>query len=29
MKNFPNSIYLKPGGGKKKVPFWRLWDPEW
>jgi len=29
MKNFPDSVYLKPGGGKKKVPWWRLWDPEW
>ena len=29
MKNFPQSVYLKPGGGKKKVPWWRIWDPEW
>jgi outer membrane protein assembly factor BamD len=29
MKNFPNSIYLKPGGGRKKIPWWRLWDPDW
>src|SRR3954463_5682476 len=26
-KNFPNSRYLK--GVKKKVPWWRLWDPDW
>jgi outer membrane protein assembly factor BamD len=29
MKNFPNTVYLKAGGGKRKVPWWRLWDPEW
>jgi outer membrane protein assembly factor BamD len=29
MKNFPDSVYLKAGGGKKKVPWWRIWDPEW
>jgi outer membrane protein assembly factor BamD len=29
MKNFPESVYLKAGGGKKKVPWWRIWDPEW
>ena len=29
LKNFPNSAYLKPGGPKKKVPWWRLWDPDW
>ena len=28
-KNFPNSVYLKPGGRKTNVPWWRLWDPEW
>jgi outer membrane protein assembly factor BamD len=27
--NFPNSAYLKPGGVKKDVPFWRIWDPDW
>jgi len=29
VKNFPNSDYLKPGGKKTKVPWWRLWDPNW
>jgi outer membrane protein assembly factor BamD len=29
MKNFPNTDYMKPGGPKKKVPWWRLWDPNW
>ena len=28
-KNFPDSVYLKPGGGRKNVPWWRLWDPDW
>jgi len=28
-KNFPDSRYLKPGGARKDVPWWRLWDPEW
>ena len=27
--NFPNSRYLKPGGARKDVPWWRLWDPDW
>ena len=27
--NFPDSRYLKPGGIRKDVPWWRLWDPEW
>ena len=27
--NFPDSRYLKPGGDRKDVPWWRLWDPEW
>jgi outer membrane protein assembly factor BamD len=27
--NFPDSRYLKAGGGRKDVPWWRLWDPEW
>jgi outer membrane protein assembly factor BamD len=27
--NFPDSAYLKAGGVKKDVPWWRLWDPEW
>ena len=26
-KNFPNSAYVK--GTKRKVPWWRLWDPDW
>jgi outer membrane protein assembly factor BamD len=28
-KNFPESAYLKPGGRKADVPWWRLWDPNW
>ena len=28
-KNFPDSRYLKPGGARKDVPWWRLWDPDW
>ena len=28
-KNFPDSAYLKRGGVKKDVPWWRLWDPDW
>ena len=28
-KNFPDSRYLKPGGLRKDVPWWRLWDPDW
>ena len=27
--NFPNSRYLKVGGDRKDVPWWRIWDPEW
>ncbi len=27
--NFPDSRYLKPGGARKDIPWWRLWDPEW
>jgi outer membrane protein assembly factor BamD len=27
--NFPESRYLKAGGDRKDVPWWRLWDPEW
>src|SRR5262245_55177750 len=27
--NFPASRYLKPGGDRKDVPWWRLWDPNW
>jgi outer membrane protein assembly factor BamD len=29
LKNFPKTPYLQPGGVKKKVPWWRLWDPDW
>jgi len=29
LKNFPDTPYLKPGGVKKKIPWWRLWDPDW
>jgi outer membrane protein assembly factor BamD len=28
-KNFPDSRYLRPGGARKDVPWWRLWDPDW
>jgi outer membrane protein assembly factor BamD len=28
-KNFPDTEYLKPAGKKKRVPWWRLWDPDW
>jgi len=28
-KNFPNSEYLKSGGRKTDVPWWRIWDPAW
>jgi outer membrane protein assembly factor BamD len=28
-KNFPASGYLKGVTPKKKVPWWRLWDPDW
>ncbi len=27
--NFPQSDYFKPGGKKKSVPWWRIWDPDW
>jgi outer membrane protein assembly factor BamD len=27
--NFPDSRYLKPGGGRRDVPWWKLWDPDW
>ena len=27
--NFPESRYLKVGEGRKDVPWWRIWDPEW
>ena len=27
--NFPDSRYLKKGGDRKDVPWWRLWDPDW
>ena len=29
LTNFPKSPYLQPGGVKKSVPWWRLWDPDW
>ena len=29
LTNFPKTPYLKPGGVKKNVPWWRLWDPDW
>jgi outer membrane protein assembly factor BamD len=25
-KNFPDSRYFKPGGGRKDVPWWRIWE---
>jgi outer membrane protein assembly factor BamD len=28
-KNFPDTEYLKPGAKKRRVPWWRLWDPDW
>jgi outer membrane protein assembly factor BamD len=28
-KNFPDSVYLKGGSRKAKVPWWRIWDPDW
>lgn len=27
--NFPDSPYFKPGGARKNVPWWRIWDPDW
>ena len=27
--NFPQSAYFTPGGPKKNVPWWRIWDPDW
>ena len=27
--NFPHSKYLTPGGVEPKVPWWKLWDPNW
>ena len=27
--NFPESRYLKAGEGRKDVPWWRIWDPNW
>jgi len=27
--NFPDSKYLKPGGYRRHVPWWKLWDPDW
>jgi outer membrane protein assembly factor BamD len=29
LKNFPDTDYLKPGGPKKNIPWWRIWDPDW
>ena len=29
VENFPHTDYLKPGGHKKRVPWWRIWDPDW
>jgi outer membrane protein assembly factor BamD len=29
LKNFPDSPWRKPGGKKKDIPWWRLWDPDW
>ena len=27
--NFPASKYLTPGGLRRDVPWWKLWDPDW
>ena len=27
--NFPNSPYFTPGGPRKDIPWWRIWDPDW
>jgi outer membrane protein assembly factor BamD len=27
--NFPSSRYLTPGGVRRDVPWWKLWDPDW
>ena len=27
--NFPDSRYLTAKGGRKDVPWWKLWDPDW
>jgi len=27
--NFPDSRYLKAGGGVRSAPWWRIWDPDW
>jgi outer membrane protein assembly factor BamD len=29
LKNFPQTDYLKAGGHKKDIPWWRIWDPDW
>jgi outer membrane protein assembly factor BamD len=29
MKNFPETGQLKPGGQRKSIPWWRIWDPDW
>jgi outer membrane protein assembly factor BamD len=29
LQNFPKTAYLKPGGMRKSIPWWRLWDPDW
>jgi outer membrane protein assembly factor BamD len=29
LKNFPRTDYLKTGGHKKDIPWWRIWDPDW
>jgi outer membrane protein assembly factor BamD len=29
VKNFPDSDYLRPGGKRTRVPWWRIWDPDW
>jgi outer membrane protein assembly factor BamD len=29
LKNFPQTEFLNPGGPKKHIPWWRIWDPDW
>jgi outer membrane protein assembly factor BamD len=29
VKNFPDSPYLTGGRARRKVPWWRIWDPDW
>jgi outer membrane protein assembly factor BamD len=29
LKNFPETDFLKAAGHKKRIPWWRIWDPDW